>query len=242
MIAQWGELRSGLRLWARRVALILAAVVLGIQLWFFGWIVYWRWHNPAQTAFMQHESERLERQSVARPPRALQRTWVDYTHISANLKRAVIASEDARFLHHEGVDWDAMEKAYAENLRRGHAARGGSTISQQLAKNLFLSPRRSYLRKMQEVLITFMIEAVWDKRRILEVYLNVVEWGDGVFGAEAGARHYYGIPAVSLDEYQAARMAAMLPSPKFFDHHRDASYLSQRAESIGKILPSARIP
>ncbi|SPE20080.1 Monofunctional biosynthetic peptidoglycan transglycosylase [Burkholderiales bacterium] len=231
------------RVWVRRAAIALLAAVLAVQLWFFGWVLFWKWHNPVQTAFMQHELERVEKQAPApRSARQLQKTWVDYAHISAALKRAVVTSEDARFVLHEGVDWEAMEKAYTENLRRGRTVRGGSTISQQLAKNLFLSQRRSYLRKVQELLIALMIEAVWDKRRILEVYLNVVEWGDGVFGAEAGARHYFGVSALSLDPNQAARMAAMLPSPKFFDHHRGAAYLSQRAEAIEKTSPSAQIP
>ena len=121
--------------------------------------------------------------------------WIDYERISNQLKRAVIASEDANFTEHEGVDWQAIEKAYKENVRKGKTARGGSTITQQLAKNLFLSSERSYWRKAQELVITYMIEALWDKRRILEVYLNVVEWGDGVFGAEAAARQYFGMSA-----------------------------------------------
>ena len=233
------------RVWVRRAAIALLVSVLVLQLWFFSWIVFWKWHNPGQTAFMQRELERLERQAPAsamRPGRSLQRVWVDYTHISANLKRAVVTSEDARFVSHEGVDWEAMQKAYSENLRRGRTLRGGSTISQQLAKNLFLTARRSYLRKAQELVIALMIETIWDKRRILEVYLNVVEWGDGVFGAEAAARHYFGISSLSLDTNQAARLAAMLPSPRFFDHHRDAAYLSQRTEAIERVLPSAQIP
>jgi len=233
------------RVWIGRVAIALLASILALQLWFLGWIIFWKWHNPAQTAFMQLELERMERQSPTGPPhspRQLQKVWVDYAHISANLKRAVVSSEDQRFVSHEGVDWEAMRKAYTNNLRRGRAVRGGSTISQQLAKNLFLSAHRSYLRKAQELLITLMIETMWDKRRILEVYLNVVEWGDGVFGAEAAARHYFGISALYLDPEQAARMAAMLPSPRFFDHHRDAAYLSQRAETIERLLPAAQIP
>lgn len=231
------------RVWIRRAAIALLGAVLALQLWFFAWVVFWKWHNPAQTAFQQHELEREARQATApRAARPLQRTWVDYAHISANLKRAVVTSEDARFLNHEGVDWEAMEKAYTDNLHRGRTVRGGSTISQQLAKNLFLSSRRSYMRKVEELLIALMVEAVWDKRRILEVYLNVVEWGDGVYGAEAGARHYFGVSALSLDPSQAALMAAMLPSPKFFDHHRDAAYLSLRAQSIERTLPMAQIP
>jgi len=233
------------RVWIRRIAIVLLASVLALQLWFLAWIVFWKWHNPGQTAFMQRELERMERQSSSAPPprpQQLLKVWVDYAHISANLKRAVVSSEDQRFVSHEGVDWEAMRKAYTDNLRRGRAARGGSTISQQLAKNLFLSAHRSYLRKAQELLITLMIEALWDKRRILEVYLNVVEWGDGVFGAEAAARHYFGTSALYLEADQAARMAAMLPSPRFFDHHRDAAYLSQRTEAIERLLAAAQIP
>ena len=232
---------TGVRRWARRAVLVALGLIVALQLWYLGWVLYWKWHNPVQTAFMAHDLER--REALPGPhPRTQQRIWTDYAHISANLKRAVIASEDGRFLAHDGVDWEAMQKAYQDNLRRGHTARGGSTISQQLAKNLFLSSRRSYLRKLQELLITFMLEATWDKRRILEVYLNVVEWGDGVYGAEAGARHYYGIPAAALDQDQAARMAAMLPAPKFFDRHRDSGYLGQRAGVIEQTMNYAQIP
>jgi monofunctional biosynthetic peptidoglycan transglycosylase len=237
------------RVWLGRAALALLATVLLVQLWFFGWILFWKWHNPGLTAFMRTDIERRELASALprsgrapRPAPALQRAWVDYARVSPNLKRAVIASEDARFLSHDGVDWEAMEKAYEENLRRGRTTHGGSTISQQLAKNLFLSARRSYLRKVEEILITFMIEAAWDKRRILEVYLNVVEWGDGVYGAESAARHYFGVPASALDEDEAARLAAMLPSPRYFDRHRDAPYLAQRAQNIRRYLPFVQIP
>ncbi len=239
--------KAGLaRVWIRRAALALVAAVLLLQLWFFGWVLFWKWHDPGLTAFMRHDMERPalppQRGQAPRPDRVPQRIWVDYAHISPDLKRAVITSEDARFLSHDGVDWEAMQKAYEDNRRHGRATRGGSTISQQLAKNLFLTARRSYLRKAQEVIIAFMIEATWDKRRILEVYLNVVEWGDGLFGAEAGARHYFGISAAALDADQAARMAAMLPSPKFFDHHRDAAFLVQRAASIRRYSSYAQIP
>ena len=145
-------------------------------------------------------------------------------------------------MQHGGVDWQALEKAYDNNQERHHHLHGGSTITQQLAKNLFLSARRSYVRKFQELLITYMIEALWDKRRILEVYLNVVEWGDGVYGAEAAARHYFGIPAAALSPEQSARLAAMIPNPKFFDQHRDAPFLAQREDAILRYLPDAQIP
>jgi monofunctional biosynthetic peptidoglycan transglycosylase len=225
--------------WLRRALLLALIVPVAAQAWYLGWIVYWKWNNPAATAFMRHAQQRL----AARNPSArLRQQWVPYGRISPNLKRAVVAAEDARFLEHEGVDWVALEKAYEIDLRRGRPAHGGSTISQQLAKNLFLSPRRSYLRKAQELLITWMVESVWSKRRILEVYLNVVEWGDGVFGAQEAARHYFGVDAASLSPEQAARLAAMLPAPRVFDRHRDAPFLLQRTDSILRELPAAQIP
>jgi len=202
--------RAELGRWLRRTLLLLLIVLTTIQAWYLCWVVYWRWHNPALTAFMSHAQERL---AARNPPARLKQQWIAYGRISGNLKRAVVAAEDARFIEHEGVDWEALEKAYEQNRKRGRPAHGGSTISQQLAKNLFLSAHRTYLRKVQELLITWMVEAVWNKRRILEVYLNVAEWGDGVFGAQAAARHYFGVDAASLSPEQAAQMAAMLPAP-----------------------------
>jgi monofunctional glycosyltransferase len=208
-------------------------------LWFLGWIAYWKYENPRETAFMERELERLQQKD---PKAQLRHQWVPYERISAHLKRAVVTSEDARFVDHEGVDWEAVQKAYEENLRRGRPAKGGSTISQQLAKNLFLSSDRSYLRKAQELAITTMLEWLWDKRRILEVYLNVVEWGEGVFGAEAAARHYFGIGAHQLGAEQAARLAAYLPSPKRYGRIRSGRYLDARTEAILRWMPAAQIP
>lgn len=230
--------RSALR-WAWRVGLLALLAVGLLQVWYLGHIAYWRYQNPGLTAFMEHDLERLR----ARNPKAsLRQQWVPYEQISNHLKRAVIAAEDARFLEHEGVDWDAVQKAYEENLRRGRAVRGGSTISQQLAKNLFLSSERSYLRKAQELVITAMLEFAWDKRRILEVYLNVVEWGDGVFGADAAARYYFGVPASQLAPEQAARLAAFLPSPKRYGRLRTGRFLDERTEHILRTMPSAQLP
>ena len=149
-----------------------------------------------------------------KPNAELKHRWIEYARISNHLKRAVIASEDANFTDHEGVDWQAIEKAYKENVRKGKVARGGSTITQQLAKNLFLSSERSYWRKAQELVITYMIEALWDKRRILEVYLNVVEWGDGVFGAEAAARQYFNVSASQLNAEQSAQTGRISAQPE----------------------------
>ena len=216
-----------------------ALLVLALQLWHFGWIVIWRYVNPQDTAFMRHELVRL-RQS--RPQATLQHQWVSYTRISVHLKRAVVASEDAHFIEHEGVDWEAVQKAYESNQKRGKKLRGGSTITQQLAKNLFLSADRSFVRKGQELVLAYMIEFAWDKQRILEVYLNVAEWGEGVFGAEAAARHYYGSSAARLGPEASARLAAMLPRPRFFDRNRNSPYLARRTEAILRYVSGAKIP
>jgi monofunctional biosynthetic peptidoglycan transglycosylase len=227
------------RRWLWRALLAVGFLLLALQLWFFGWVLVWRWVEPGETAFMRAELARLQDKN---PKAQLKQTWVNYERISSNLKRAVIAAEDARFTEHEGVDWEAMQKAFETNAKRGRPVRGGSTISQQLAKNLFLSGERSYLRKLQELLITWMIELVWDKRRILEVYLNVVEWGEGIFGAEAAARHYYGISAAQLSAEQAARLAAYLPSPRRYGRLRSSPYLDARSDAILRYMPGAPIP
>ena len=226
----------------RWLGLALAAallVVVAVQLWYLGWIAWWKWNNPGETSFMAREEASLRQKN---PAAELRHRWVPYGSVSVHLKRAVITSEDARFSEHEGVDWDAIEKAYKENVKRGRPAKGGSTITQQLAKNLFLSPERSYLRKGQELVITYMIEALWDKRRILEVYLNVVEWGEGIFGAEAAARHYYGVTAAQLGPDQSARLAAYLPNPKRYGRVRSGPYLDRRTAHIARYMPDAVVP
>jgi monofunctional biosynthetic peptidoglycan transglycosylase len=172
----------------------------------------------------------------------LRHAWVPYDRIAVGLKRAVVVAEDAKFSDHEGFDWEAIEKAREKNRKKGKVVAGGSTISQQLAKNLFLSGERSALRKGQEALITVMIEHVMDKRRILEIYLNVIEWGEGVFGAEAAARHYYGIPAAALSAEQSARLAAMVPNPRFYDRNRNTGYLARRTQTILARMPAAELP
>ncbi|WP_019915902.1 monofunctional biosynthetic peptidoglycan transglycosylase [Methyloversatilis discipulorum] len=189
-------------------------LVLAYQVWVFGHLLWWTQFNPSQTRFM---SLRLDEMRERKPDAQLRHQWVPYERISVHLKRAVIAAEDDGFVDHEGFDWEGIQKAMEKNRKKGRAVAGGSTISQQLAKNLFLSPSRSYVRKAQEAAITFMMEAVMDKRRILEIYLNVVEWGDGVFGAEAAAQRYYRIPAAKLGPDQAARLAVMLPNPRKYE-------------------------
>ncbi|WP_019141933.1 monofunctional biosynthetic peptidoglycan transglycosylase [Noviherbaspirillum massiliense] len=221
--------------------LILApiAVVLAIQLYFFVQIWWWVDHNPTSTSFMRHQLDVLRERN---PKAQLKHKWIPYNRISKNLKRAIIASEDANFSEHEGVDWEALQKAYEKNAKKGKVVAGGSTITQQLAKNLFLSGERSYVRKAQEVVITYMLEYWMDKERIFEIYLNVVEWGNGVFGAEAAAQHYFGISAANLNSVQAARLAVMLPRPRFYDKHRGSAYLSRRTDLILRRMSGAELP
>lgn len=209
------------------------------HLWVAACLLWWRWVPPGETAFMALRAE--EMREDGRPVRIDYR-WVDYERISPSLKRALVASEDAKFLSHDGFDWDGMEKAMQKNLRRGRIVAGGSTISQQLAKNLFLSNQRSVLRKAEEAVITVMLETILPKRRILELYCNVIEWGDGVFGAEAAARHYYGVSARALGPSQAARLAAMVPNPRLYDRLRQTPGLAKRTVIIQARMRQAAIP
>jgi monofunctional biosynthetic peptidoglycan transglycosylase len=223
------------------LGLILAVVVivLLIQAYFFVQIWWWVDHNPESTSFMRHQGELLRAKN---PKTRLQQKWVPYNRISNNLKRAIIVSEDATFVDHDGVDWEAIQLAYEKNTRKGKVVAGGSTITQQLAKNLFLSGQRSYLRKAQEFIITYMLESLMDKERIFEIYLNVVEWGNGIFGAEAAAQHYFGVSAAALSASQGARLAVMLPKPRYFDTHRGSAYLERRSELILRRMNSAELP
>ena len=218
-------------------ALVIAFVLA--QVWFYAHIVYWARYPPDMTAFMERSLEALQ----AKDPRArLQHQWLSYERISIHLKRAVVAAEDARFLDHEGFDWAAIQKAIARNEERGRVVAGASTISQQLAKNLFLSGERSWLRKGQEAILTWMLEDTLSKQRILELYLNVAEWGDGVFGAEAAARHHFGIGAAALNAEQAAWLAVILPSPRRYDRGRLTPYLSSRVTTILGRMGVVQIP
>ena len=184
----------------------------------------------------------LERLRAKKPDAKLKHQWVAYDRVSPSLKRAIVAAEDARFAEHEGFDWEAIEKALEKNRQKGKVVAGASTISQQLAKNLFLSADRTPWRKGQEALITVMIEQLMDKRRILEIYLNVIEWGEGVFGAEAAARHYYGTSAAGIGPESAARMAAMVPNPRFYDRNRNTRWLERKTQMILARMPAAELP
>lgn len=198
----------------KRVIGLLLLLLCAYQLWILAHLLVWKWVNPETSRFM---SIRLDELREKNPQATLKHQWVDYHQVSAHLKRAVVAAEDDRFMEHHGFDLRGIEDAFKKNQRKGKSVAGGSTITQQLAKNLFLSPSRSYARKAQEAVIAGMMELLWDKRRILEVYLNMVEWGNGVFGVEAAARHYYHSSAAALGPSQAAHIAVMLPNPRRYE-------------------------
>lgn len=234
------------RSWFRIVTgaiMALLCLLLIYELAMFSMVVWYAYRDPGSSAIMRQELSRLRETD---PKAELRYTWVPYDRINASLKRAVVASEDANFTEHDGVEWDAIRKAWEYNHEQQAQGRGkmrgGSTITQQLAKNLFLSSSRSYLRKGQELVLTYMIEHVMPKERILELYLNVAEWGVGVFGAEAAARHYYGTSAAGLGASQSARLAALLPNPRYYDKHRNTSYLNSRTATLLRRMRMVDIP
>jgi monofunctional biosynthetic peptidoglycan transglycosylase len=231
-------MRSLLRgIW--RGTLLLLGLFLAYQLWLFAHVLWWIDHNPTSSAFMRAGLERLQEK---KPRAELRHQWVPYDRISIHLKRAIIAAEDSKFLDHEGFDIEGIQKAVEKNLKKGRLVAGGSTISQQLAKNLFLSSNRSFIRKGQEAIITLMIEATWSKRRILEVYLNIIEWGDGIYGAEAASRRYYKKPAASLSHGQAAALAAMVPNPRWFEDNRASAKFARRVATISRRMYQVQVP
>jgi len=254
-------MKSALPSFLRLVALLLLSLV-ALQLWFALRIALMNVVAPQSTSFQRSEMLRLavDKRSI---PWAQQ--WVADDAISNNLRRAVIASEDSAFVDHGGVEWDSIEKAWEKNQkaeaqaakiaarqpqRSGAASKpapqakivGGSTITQQLAKNLFLSGERHFLRKGQELVITLMLEALLDKRRILDIYLNNVEWGEGLFGAQAAARNYFHVDASRLSTNQAARLAVMLPAPKRFEKRPTSGYVLGRAGTIEARMPAVELP
>ena len=231
-------MRTVLRWFAQGLAVAVVALLF-YQLWIFAHVLWWIDHNPASTSFMEAG---LARQQEKNPDAELRHKWVPYDRISIHLKRAIVAAEDAKFLNHEGFDVEGIQKAVEKNLKKGRLVAGGSTISQQLAKNLFLSGERSFIRKGQEAIITLMIETTWSKRRILEVYLNVIEWGNGIYGAEAAARRYYRTSASKLNRDQAARMAAMVPNPRWYETHRSSRAYQRRIAVIKRYMGSAQVP
>jgi monofunctional biosynthetic peptidoglycan transglycosylase len=256
---------------ARLAALLLLSFV-ALQLYFLLRVALMIVVDPQSTTFQRSEAWRL---LTEQHQLLWSQQWAPYERIADPLKRAVIASEDANFSDHSGVEWDALEKAWERNQRAeqrvekineqldkraaarapsGKAAApkpvvhaqpkvvGGSTITQQLAKNLFLGAERSLARKAQEFVITFMLEALLDKQRILEIYLNSVEWGEGVFGAEAAARHYFHTAAANLGTMQAARLAVMLPAPKRFEKRPGSAYVVGRASTVAARMGDVDVP
>jgi len=246
---------------AFRWVLCLLVAGLALQLFFVVRIAAMVVIDPQSTAFERSEAWQIATRGRANADRDWQQQWVPYARISDTLKRAVIASEDGEFIYHQGVEWEAIEKARqrnakAEELAAKRAAqaaasgkparpprlRGGSTITQQLAKNLLLSGERTLVRKAQEGAITLMLEALLTKRRILEIYLNNVEWGEGVFGAQAAARHYFRVDAARLGAEQAARLAVMLPAPKRFEKRPASGYVASRAATIVARMGAVQVP
>lgn len=246
---------SAARWWLLWVLLALVC----LQVFFVLRIALMAWVTPQSTAFMRSEAwRRLHADTASAAPAPVSgkqwsQQWVDASRLSPHLKRAVIVSEDDGFTQHPGVDWAAMESAWSRNRQQVQRARqqghtqppkvvGGSTITQQLAKNLLLSGERYLPRKAQEMALAFLLEAFLSKQRILEIYLNSVEWGDGVFGAEAAARRYFGVSAAQLTAEQAARLAVMLPAPKTFERRPHSTYLNRRAATILARMPHAVLP
>ncbi len=219
--------------------LLLIAVVFAYHLWLLANVWWWIDHNPQTTAFMNTQRQVLQAKN---PDAELKYRWTAYTQISPHIKRALIASEDAKFLAHEGFDWEGIQTAWEKNLKKGKIVAGGSTISQQLAKNLFLSSRKTPWRKLEEATITVMMENMMSKRRIFEIYLNVIEWGNGIFGIEAAAQHYYKKSARYLSSAEAAKLAAMVPNPRYYDTHRYDKKLLRKARIIQRRMYYADYP
>jgi monofunctional biosynthetic peptidoglycan transglycosylase len=248
-----------------RWLLCLVVAGLALQLFFLGRVALMAVVAPESTAFQRSEAWQIATNGRANTKRGespgWQQEWVPYDRIADTLKRAVIASEDAEFIYHGGIEWEAIERARQRNAKAVEIAarraaqarargkepapakiRGGSTITQQLAKNLLLSGERTLLRKGQELVLATALELLLSKRRILEIYLNNVEWGEGVFGAEAAAQHYFNKPAARLSANEAARLAVMLPSPKFFERRPGSPYVSGRASTIMARMSAAELP
>lgn len=222
-----------------RVCLLVISLFIAYQLWLVAHVYWWIDHNPESSAFMETQLQVLQSKD---PEAELKHRWIAYNQISPNLKKALITSEDAKFLDHEGFDWEGIQTAWEKNLKKGKIVAGGSTISQQLAKNLFLSGKKTPWRKLEEAAITIMMEKMMSKRRIFEIYLNVIEWGNGVFGAEAAARHYYRKSARNLSVGESAKLAAMVPNPRYFDKNRSDRRLLRKARIIQRRMYYADYP
>src|SRR5690606_817949 len=225
--------------------LLLAATILVVlyQVGLFILVLWYGFYNPSSTAIMQQTLRELRRDD---PEAELAHQWVPYEQISVHVKRAVVASEDSNFVNHTGVEWQDIKRAWQYNRQQAaqgsNAMRGGSTISQQLAKNLFLSNSRSYVRKGQELIITYMSELTMSKERILELYLNYAQWGTDVFGAQAAARRYFKRDAASLGPSQSAQLASMLPRPAYYDQNGVTQHLRSRTATLQQRMRLVTVP
>lgn len=224
----------GLLLWLWRwVMAPLLVLVISFHLFIVAMLGVWSVYPVGNSMFMV--AHRLLGGEVTQ-------VWVDYDDIAKTAKQAAVVSEDAKFTTHNGFDVDGIERAIKVNEASGRVGVGGSTISQQLAKNLFLTSHRSYIRKGEEAIITVMMEQMWDKQRILEVYLNVAEFGEGIYGIEAAAQHYYGKSAKNLSREQSALLISMLPNPKYYQKNLNNRRLQNKKRIIMKRMPSAVLP
>ena len=222
-----------------KVVSVLFLLFFFYQIWVLLHILLWTVVNPSESAFMERRLEHLQEKDEKA---TLKHQWVNYNQISIHIKQAVIAAEDAKFIDHEGFDWEGIEKAYEKNKRRKKIVAGGSTISQQLAKNLFLSNQRTPWRKIEETIITLMLETILSKKRILEIYLNVIEWGNNVYGIEAASQRYFSVHAKELNSFQSAKLASMIPNPKYYERHQDTSGLIERSGIILSRMNAAQVP
>lgn len=219
----------------RRIVFTLLACMLFIQIWVIGSLYWWKNHPVEQTMFMRIASWQDDTLRI-------QHQWITYDQMGSAIKKAVIASEDAKFLQHHGFDWTGVQVALLKNEKNGEVVAGGSTITQQLAKNLFLYPQRSYLRKGQEAMTTVYMENIWSKQRILEVYLNSVEFGLGIYGVEAAAKHYFNCSSRQLSAKQAMFLVALLPNPRYYQNHKNDARFHFKQRFIAKYMAASQIP
>ena len=223
----------GLLKFFKRLLLSLMLLVVAFHILVVALLAMWKTQPISNSMFML--AHRLGGGSVTQQ-------WVEYDQIAKPVKQAAIASEDAKFVTHEGFDMQGIEAAMQKNEATGKMSAGGSTITQQLAKNLFLTSHRSYVRKGEEALITILLENMWDKQRILTAYLNVAEFGDGIYGIEAAAQHYYDKPAAKLNREEAALLISMLPNPKYYEQHQNAKRLRNKQRIVLRRMKHAALP
>lgn len=219
-----------------RILLISLSLFLAVQLWVFACLLWWQHFPVDHSMFMRTYLAKSDRSTE------LRHHTVDYSEISIHMKRALVAGEDAKFMYHNGFDWDGIRAALAKNNQKGRVVAGGSTISQQLSKNLFLTNGRSYIRKGEEMIITWMMERMWSKERILEVYMNVIEFGDGIYGVESASQIYFGKSASQLSASEAAKLAGIVPNPRYYQGHLRDRKMLRRVSVIKRYMRYSQVP